>query len=296
MKYNAGVEKYKQRESGIELVRIIAVLMVIAVHYFGGDEGILSQNLFFSFNHVSFRIIESLCVICVNLFVIITGYFGVTKKGINIRRIVDIIVVVAFWGAASYFFNCISSGSAITTSELVKSVFPYMFGSLWYVRVYLILSLIAPFINMALLSMNRKNYTIFIVVILVLFSLLPSFVPAFENENGYDIIHFVLIYCIGGYIRLHLDKKPPMWICFATWIGFSAITALFSVYGDGLGYWGYDFISVVLSCIALFIMFSQIKFKSAIINYIASLTFGIYVLEGVIPERYKYFGGEKQLF
>ena len=74
-----------KRESNIELLRIVAMLLVLFLHanYFslGKVESIdIQSDLFGSFVK-SFT--EALCIICVNVFVLISGWFGIrpTLKG-----------------------------------------------------------------------------------------------------------------------------------------------------------------------------------------------------------------------
>ena len=70
----------KQRDSSIEMFRILATLAVIVVHYNGWFVGGLPES--FDFSAVSsYRvgqlIIQALCVVCVNCFLLISGYFGI---------------------------------------------------------------------------------------------------------------------------------------------------------------------------------------------------------------------------
>ncbi|MBO5387134.1 MAG: acyltransferase family protein, partial [Lachnospiraceae bacterium] len=75
----------KTRDSGIELLRIIAVFMVIGVHLFAYSHyknqsieiGGIVESMSFG--------IRVLFMPCVNIFVIITGYFMVKMK-FNLER------------------------------------------------------------------------------------------------------------------------------------------------------------------------------------------------------------------
>lgn len=277
-----------KRNSSIELLRIIAVLMIIAVHYLGPGGGILSRPFSLSFNASVAKIAESLAIGGVNLFILITGYFSIDQKGINAKRLLGIIILVAFWGML-FFFHALAIGTPFSFIGLLQSLFPYLFGSMWYIRVYLILMLLSPFLNVLINALNEKSFKAYVIIILILFSLLPSFVKAFENTNGYDIIHFVLLYSIGAYIRNGTRALPSKAVCLIAYFFFAAITTLFSIFGNGIKYWGYDFISSVLSSVALFSFFVQIDFYSAFINTIAKTVLGIYILNISFPFLYTKF-------
>lgn len=69
--------KRDQRESNIELLRIILILMVIVLHYLNGNMG--GELSHFERNSLNFflgHIIESFSIIAVNVFIIITGFFS----------------------------------------------------------------------------------------------------------------------------------------------------------------------------------------------------------------------------
>lgn len=270
-----------QRQSGIELLRILSILMIVAVHYLG--DGILYNVPFGSFNTIAARAIESLAIVCVNNFILISGYFGLSQKGINIRRIVDLIVMVAFWSGLFYALSVtVFKTESFSLLNFIKSLFPYMFGSLWFIRVYLLLTLLSPFLNYFLSSVNEKTFHTLVIILFVLFSLLPSFSNSFKNNNGYDIIHFIVMYIIGAYINKNRKNLPKAYAAFALYIIFAVITFIFSIYGNNIGYWAYDFIFVILESVCLFIAFLQINFRNRLINFIARSTLAVFILENSI--------------
>ena len=86
MKNNGNV-----RQSNIELLRIIMILAIIGLHYFNGEMGGLLVNAKTNtLNYYISHIIESLFIVAVNVFVLITGYFSVSKKSINFRKLIQL--------------------------------------------------------------------------------------------------------------------------------------------------------------------------------------------------------------
>ncbi len=102
----------KERNASIDLLKIFASMMIFGVHFLGN--GILWNAEFGSFNTIVARGIESVIIVCVNIFVISSGYFGVTSKGFNVRRITDMLIMVAFF----------SGGGTCMAAYLLKMNFP----------------------------------------------------------------------------------------------------------------------------------------------------------------------------
>ena len=69
------MDKRRDRESNIELLRILAMFGVIILHYNNPSIGGLSFVKYGSLNYWFLNIAESIFVCAVNLFMIISAYF-----------------------------------------------------------------------------------------------------------------------------------------------------------------------------------------------------------------------------
>lgn len=128
-----------------------------------------------------------------------------------------------------------------------------------------------------LANMNEKDHRKLIAIIMVFFSIWPSFFSEQpRSDGGYGIITFVLMYIIGSYIRKYNMKKGKWYIYLIGYIIFAGITFIFSVLKLG-HYWNYNFIFNILATISLFKMFLNISINSRIINHIAIFTLPIYI-------------------
>lgn len=68
----------KERNSNIEVLRIISMALVVGLHYLNFGMGVLINLIF---NKIWTHLFESLGIIGVNIFVLISGYFLVRKNG-----------------------------------------------------------------------------------------------------------------------------------------------------------------------------------------------------------------------
>ena len=87
--------KGKARQANIELLRIIAMIMVVALHYLvkGGAAVSLADN--FAAINIVLWLIKAICIVAVNVYVLISGYFLLEAKW-KISRLVNLWIQVIF--------------------------------------------------------------------------------------------------------------------------------------------------------------------------------------------------------
>ena len=145
--------------------------------------------------------IEIIFYCSVNVFALLTGYLSINKRK-TFSRAVDLIVTVLFY---SILITAISIlvGNRLDIKGLIKSLLPFFDDSLWYVNCVLPLIIIEPAINKMLNSLTRKNYRSLCLLIILIFSVIPSFVNRdfFGLNKGYSFSWLLSLYIIGAYIR-----------------------------------------------------------------------------------------------
>lgn len=266
-----------ERQSGIELLRLVAILMVVGVHYFGKG-GALTQTVAGTADYYFTNAMESLMIVGVNCFVLITGYFGVNQTGLKLRKIVDLMCIVAFWGAICYAAAIALGLQPFRLGLLANALFPYLFGELWFVRVYIMLALLSPFLNVALKALSKRAYGVLVALLLVFFSVLPTVLPTvFAGDGGYGLCHFIVMYVIGGYLRLHLTRRPPAW---ASLLGYAVLAGgcFAAAVMELSAAYSYNFIFAIASSVMLFLFFSGLHMRSRAVNFAAGAAFVVYVL------------------
>lgn len=263
------------RNSSFELLRIISIIMIIGMHYLGYYA--LDNVNKFDLNYYLTYFIESICIMGVNTFVLISGYFLISKNKVNIRKVIDLLIIVAFYGFIFYFSMMVINKTTFNIKDLIKSMIPFWLGKRWFVRTYIILFLISPFMNKGLRELSKKSFENLIFILILFFSIWPSFFPYPPViDDGYGIINFVLLYIIGAYIRLHYKNKKSILKYVTIYIICILGTYLGRLY---YGYtWTYNFITNITGSVMLFLIFSKLKIQSKKINYIALFVFGIYMV------------------
>lgn len=282
----------KTRNTSIELLRIIAMLMII-FHHFAVHGGFSFADAELSITHFWYYFIQMGGKIGVNIFILISGYFLVERKAeqtFNLKR------TLKFWGQVffySVFLTIIVKITAIGEvgiKDLIKMIFPITFETWGFASTYFVLYLIHPFLNRLLHSINKQTYQKLLILLVVIWSIVPTFTTSSYQEN--DLLWFITLYCISGYIKLFgfnhkFQTKHYFWVwlvcslfTYLTAIIFTLLGAKWpTVSSHALYFFGQNKITVLLASLSLFMTFATLNIKyNKVINIIASTTFGIYLI------------------
>lgn len=280
----------KDRNSSIELLRIIAMVMIV-FHHFAIHGGFSFSSTDISINHFWYNFILMGGKLGVDIFVLISGYFLVKDGRVefNLKHIFKFIGQVLFYSLIAFLIFAILGNVSFNLDIIKKTFFPIIYGKWWFASVYFILYLLHPFINKILVNLNKNEYKILIGILLVCFSIIPTvFGTTFQGNN---LIWFVCLYCVAGYIKLHgFSEKISTKQYFLLAITLIILTYLSSVVfvllgtnwaifrGHSTFFYSQEKLNILLIAVFLFIGFSRLKIKNKYINVIASATFGVYLI------------------
>lgn len=277
----------KKRNYGLDLLRIVSMLMILILHLLGKG-GALNNTKLFSFNNNLAWILENLCIVAVNCYVLISGYFSVTSKKFNIKRIINIWGKVLFYSMTIGVILIIMGYADKNIINILNTFFPILTKSYWFISVYIVLSILSPFLNIMIQKLTKEQYRILIVVMMIVFSIIPSFVPSefmIDITGGVGICWFITLYLIAGYIRLHVPgekicKKPFLKYLVFSMILF-AFRSILAIVLEKLNmdlnhsqkWLSYNTIVLFLSSMYLFLYFKQIDINNnKIISFIEKIT------------------------
>lgn len=273
--------KVKERNSNIELLRIICMMGVVALHYVHGQMGgVENAAAYPNFTWFFVHAVKSIAIPLVNVFVIITGYFMVRSTKWSLRKAINLILIIMFYGLVLYLIDLVFKKTEFSGLGLVKSVFPFLFGGTWFARTYIILILIAPFISKLLLAISMKQYRILIAVQLLIFSVWYSTgLKSPITDDGYGILHFVTLYILGGYMGRFLNecgilKRISAFGAFGLYCAFGLTTAFVSLF---INPFGYAFITNVIAAVMMFLAAAKLPPRNIKwVNLLSSKAFDVY--------------------
>lgn len=288
----------KSRESGVELLRIIAILGVIMIHFSDRALPVLSELgggrlwllLFF----------RSLSSSAVDVFLIISGYFMCCNNRRTLGKPLSLIFQVCVFSELIYLLECVLSIHPLSIKHIVGSFVP----DNYFATLFVVLYFISPYINIVLSKLSEKGLKRFVYISFTIFSIVSVFSLIFEevtgktymgintigawgSEQGFNIVNFSLCYIVGASLRrvsLPSSFSKPRDLCFMIALT-TIIIFLWSVINqngfstDGMrSAWVYDNpIVIILGCLT-FLLFKNIHFSSRIINSVAKCVFATFII------------------
>ena len=196
----------KKRNSNIELLRIVAMLMVISIHFWGKCIMPSNENLYEPANLFGW-FIRGFSYMGVNIFIITSAFFQCTKKQFNLQGVVKLILEVWFYSVL-IFLTLHACGVAFSSGEILSAFTPILSGEYWFITVYVGLYLLTPFLNKLIRSLSKNEMKLLLAILLIFFSVIPNIYPSSKWLNfgsGYGIVWFIVLYFIGAYLRLHVN-------------------------------------------------------------------------------------------
>lgn len=280
------LQKEKQFESGIDLLRCVGLLFVTGLHSFlynGFYYEPQTQLILWGAN--SFR---WLFFTCNGIFMILTGYLK-TASPWNRKYYNGLWVVLI-----GYFLTCAVSfpirhfliGEKLTFAQWLDKL--VNFGNYgWYVEMYIGLILFSPVINLALdhLTSNRQHYLLALTMLLL--TAAPTIAPVSIVPDYWKSLYPLTYYTLGAVIRRCRPKVSPVLtlsVAALTVCGMGLASLLstddgFSK-GFGQGYGGF-WVTVVVVCLLLSVY--RLKLPSCIARILRRLCGGCF--EGYLLSR-----------
>ena len=210
-------EIVKERNIGIDLLRIIAMYMIVILHVLG-QGGILSNSKKFSLSFYLGWLLETFAYCSVNIFGLISGYVMINSK-VNQYKIILLWLNLFYYSTIiTLMFKYIPYFSKlyqVTTYYLIISIFfPTISKRYWYFTAYFGMYFFIPYLNKLIHSLNQKEMNNLCLTIIILFTILHLLAPEkfdpFSLYSGYTTLWLISLYIFGAYLKLYsiqLSKK-----------------------------------------------------------------------------------------
>lgn len=284
------------RNVGLDLLRIISMIMVLMLHYLGKGQITNIENVD-KMSYIFYSLIESLVIVAVNCYVLISGYFLV-KSEFKFKKLFKLWGEVVFYSIMVYLVVIVLGLQKFSIKDAILACFPVITKQYWFITTYMALYILSPFINKLIYALTKEEYKKLLIILLVIFSLV-SILPSemlLDKTGGYGIIWFICLYLIAAYIRLYITKEKimkykkmyiPIYILLGiiTTIGVLILQYIFEMLNLrdlSLKLLYYNMPLVLIESICLFLFCNTIeiknKFVQKVILFIAPLTFAVYII------------------
>jgi surface polysaccharide O-acyltransferase-like enzyme len=267
------------RKSNFELLRILAMFLIIAHHYsvHGGwnyPNGFEIQKFY----------AQSLSIggkVGVNLFVLISGYFLCLSQ-FKWESVINIVSKTWFYSLFFLMIFYLLDLDKINPEIVINSLLPFQY---WFVTAFICMLILTPFVNVMIKSLNKELHFKLILIFTILI-----IIPILNGNIG-NLSLFIYLYCIGAYLRKYYDdlilSNKVIWIViflniFAM-LGSIALLDYLStfnhIFDRPLYFIGLKTPFVLCISIIIFIYFKQLNIANIkSINIISSTMFGVYLI------------------
>jgi surface polysaccharide O-acyltransferase-like enzyme len=141
----------RKRQAGIELLRMVAMMMIVTMHFLANSGNLLEPGKQSDLSAVLGTILENFCLAAVNAYVFISGYFGY-QGTFQVKRVLRFLCQIWFY---SLLVPLVLMGLGISTGfqNGIYGILPYLFPieteHYWFATSFLLLMLLMPFLNLA---------------------------------------------------------------------------------------------------------------------------------------------------
>lgn len=298
--------RYAERDSGIELVKILAIVLIVIAHVI---QTLSSYNTYVSSQSYVLDISKATADIqiiilqillnvgkCANsLFFISSAWFFLQQSACKKKKWFSIFVEVWTISVFILILTCILFLNRVPVKLFVKSLFPITFSNNWYITCYLLFYLLFPILNQIIKRMNRVQLFRCASCLAVLYIFL-GFAGNFLFTS--DLVLWVTLYFVVAYMQKYLKQYADTisinvkmflfnLLCFLALNFIMVFLGLHSsVFEDKIGICGRNSnLFLIFMSIAMFNIGRNIHFKSKIVNRISGFSLLIYLIHGNLIVR-----------
>ena len=270
----------------MELFRIVSMLLVMGYHWFGWLDFVCAGQYAEGnpLGELAMHIASSACVGCVDMFVLISGWFGIRLR---LQKLWQLLFQVWFLSSCAYLLFIAFSGSVSFSPAFIVHI--VLCDGYWFVPVYIVLFFLAPAVNGFVARGSRRDVGLVIVALLVLQTVYGWLSPRETGFlEGHSPLSFLILYIVAGYLR-----RFPCWLssrhkrqllllflaavtanalmaCAGRWLAFPALGDMAYMYSSPL---------VIFASVCMLLLFSKINVRqSRLVNSMGASCFAIYLV------------------
>lgn len=260
---------------GIDLFRILAMIMVIILHILSHGGIWESSTTLTIHNELTWLLgIGAYCA--VNSYALISGYVGYGKKR-KYSNLFYLYFEVLFYTLTSTALFAYFKPEWVTIQLVINAIIPFLNNTYWYFIGYFCLFFFMPFFNIALDTFDKVTIEKLLFTMFIIFSLFPTLFHsdiAFTN-NGFSFLWLASMYITGAWIKkrkiseMHYNNKINLLvylICVIfTWFSKILIEILnLNIFGnlkDGTYLISYTSPTIIVCSVTLLLFFFSLELR-----------------------------------
>ena len=298
----------QERESGIELLKIIAIIFIIISHViqtlrtpnanFTEDYILRFDEASCDFRFLLLAFLQYLGSLGNAIFFVCSAWFLLDSQKFSKKKVLYMLLDVWIISVIILCIFLINGKFSISLKDKIKCLFPTSFALNWYITCYLLFYPLHPSLNIIIKSLSQKQLLLATFVMLFLYCGIDFVLPGLYFPS--NLINFIVIYFAVAYIKLYMSRFCNnirsnilvMLFGIVGWLGLLLLTNFIAV---KTGYFKTQLLRwavtnspfLLLIAMSTFNIFHRKKFISRGINYFSSLSLLIYVIhENLLVRTY----------
>lgn len=292
IKFGGGVlPSVKQRNSNLELLRILSMLVIVAHHLVvnSGVRDLFAIDNGLTVNALYLQLFGMWGKTAINTFIMISGYF-MCKSKMTAKRFSKVYLESKFYVVVLFAIFLITGFENLGLSRLVNVLFGFQRNANnGFVSSFIVFYLFIPFYNKLIEAMDEKMHRWLVIIFICVMSVFPTVL--FNSSVAPEISWYIVIYFVAAYIRIYpMDWMKNNKICVPILL-VSILLAIASIilvdtlgvrFGFTTAYYLLTDSNKVLAFVIgvfSFLVFNNIKIPyNKFINTVASTTYGVLLI------------------
>lgn len=197
-----------KRQINFEMLRVLAMLLVILAHFLGWGtthnipNGEITFENGYILNSMAYPFLNSLASLGVICFVMISGYFMSTSNELRFDKILTTWTTTCFYSAICMILATLYYQHNIIDG--INALLPIWSNQYWFVTKYIALLVMAPFLSLLVNTLSHKGMVYALLCSSLLTTTITHGFPygnAIFSDNPFSLSTFIFIFLIAAYIR-----------------------------------------------------------------------------------------------
>ena len=251
-------------------------------------------------------LIESFGIVAVNIFVFISGWFGINTRK---KSVLSFIYLILFYLGGGYILFIILKETSFSF-EGILDVFQFTSRG-WFVKAYLLLMILAPVLNSFCKNSEEKTQR-YVVIAFLLFEAVYGWVGGSRSffDDGYGPFHFIGLYLLAQYVHNQINNvdtpnlikklvQLPKWADLGVFVVTIIINTCMVYYGSLFmgkvtpvfnATYAYSNPFVIIGAFYLLLFFSKLNIPhNKVINWLGASSFAVYLSHSEPTVRERFF-------
>ena len=312
------VQLLGKRDPSMDIIRCFALLFVVCVHFFLKIRFYEEGEIVAGWRMYTMVFLRSFFMICVPLFLLLSGFLQCNKKieKSYYKKLIYTVAIAYLACICCITYRTIFLDVPFSLVYSIKAILDFSAAPYsWYVRMYVCLFLLIPFLNILYSSLKSKKQKQLLILTFFVITSLPLYTniffpdiniilqPSISNKRFVILSEYwlplypIMYYFIGAYLReygIPLSKKSILLLSALTLLVNSTF-CFYRAYGSNFkmeGWTDHSSPLVLIQSVLFFAFFQKLDyskfpaFASKILKHISGMCFGAYLVSWIFDDAF----------